>query len=759
MNLKIILTRLLLLNFLLIFNIGIGAKENANVLLLSSYHPGFPSFFNQINGLKTVFDKENINLDVEFMDSKRFMTKENLENFYNYLKFKLKKGPHYHSIVISDDNALNFAIKYQNELFKDLPIVFFGVNNSKLAYGQNKNKFITGVAEEASMQETIDVMLKMFPNSDKLYFIVDDTETGKGNRDIFYSIANFIKNKDIIEINLKNLSFEQYAKELNKIEKKNPVLLLNSYSDKNQKTINFDELIYLINNNLKAPLFHLWYHGIGKGVIGGKLISHFEQGKMVANTVLEILNGKDIASIKVSSEGNNLYVFDYNILTKFDVDFRTLPQGSKIVNLPQTFYAKYKSRIHTTVLVFVILITLTIILGINVLKRKRAEKNLVIAKEKAENKDKLKTNFIHKLSHEVRTPLNGIVGFSELLENETLSKETKESYLTIIKDSGAKLLNIINDIIEVSEINKSKYKKKVQEEDTNINHIISDIFFKLEPIAKSKKIEFIVEKKFSNNQCIVKTNAENVKKSLQCLLDNAIKYTEKGFVKVSYEIEGNKLVFIVKDTGIGISEEIQEVIFEQFIQAEQTDEENKGGLGLGLTIARKNAKDIGGNICLDSKPNIGTTAYFTIPYKPIKIKEEEVLTTEHMLKKTTPYSILVAEDDEVNYIFLESLLKKFDSSYKIIRAKNGEESVDICKSNKEIDLVLMDIEMPIMTGIEATRIIKEIRSDIPIIAQTAYITKENREKAFLAGCSDFISKPIKQYVLKEVISKYIEVKN
>jgi PAS domain S-box-containing protein len=386
----------------------------------------------------------------------------------------------------------------------------------------------------------------------------------------------------------------------------------------------------------------------------------------------------------------------------------------------------------------------------NITSRKIAEQELLVAKEKAEESDRLKTEFINNMSHEIRTPMNGILGFSKLLEKTNKTEQKRKYYINIIQNSGNQLMRIIDDILEISRLGTKQVKTIEQE--ICLNDILLELFSIFDIKAKENKTPLYLKKGLSDIESNILSDETKLNKILSNLLENALKFTSEGFIEFGYQQVNRELEFYVKDTGIGIASNKQEIIFERFSQEEKELSKNVGGLGLGLSIAKENAELLGGKISLKSEKGKGATFFVTVPYKPASSK----ITTlgndiNEIADKQKHYTILIVEDEEVNYLYIETLLEdEIELNCKTLHAKNGQESIDICKNN-EIDLVLMDLKMPIMNGFEATKRIKELRSDLPIVAQTAYTTNE----AFSAGCDNFISKPTSEETLNEIINKYL----
>ena len=386
-------------------------------------------------------------------------------------------------------------------------------------------------------------------------------------------------------------------------------------------------------------------------------------------------------------------------------------------------------------------------------ERKLAENELKLAKVKAEESDHLKTEFLNNMSHEIRTPMNGILGFSDFLCDANLSAEKRNSYVKIIQNSGHQLLRIIDDILEISRLETKQVKLK--EEKTHLNNFLFDLFAIFDIKAKENQVSLYRHKGLSNERSIILTDSIKLHKVLSNLLENALKFTREGQIKFGYELKNNRLEFYVRDTGVGIPMDKTEVIFERFSQADKELSKKVGGLGLGLSIAKENVILLGGDLSVTSKISEGSTFKFHIPYKPFdsSIETPEKGNNEDVENRNT---ILIVEDEEVNFMFIEILLlEQLKLDCHIIHAVNGKEAVEICKTDKHIDLVLMDLKMPVMNGFEATKLIKELRPDLPIIAQSAYTSTEDRKKAEDAGCNDFISKPIKKEKLKNSINNFI----
>jgi len=389
---------------------------------------------------------------------------------------------------------------------------------------------------------------------------------------------------------------------------------------------------------------------------------------------------------------------------------------------------------------------------------KLIQNDLVFAKEKAEESDRLKTEFINNMSHEIRTPMNGILGFSKLLIKPENSPEKQKNYIDIIHNSSNQLLRIIDDILEISRLGTKQVT--AIEKEFCLNDMLLKLFSIFDIKAKENNTPLYFKKGLSDQASIILSDEKKLYKILSNLLENALKFTSNGFVELGYQLLDRELEIFVKDTGAGIKEENKVIIFDRFSQEEKELSRNVGGLGLGLSIAKENAELLGGQITVKSEKGKGSTFFVTIPYRPVSSETENADTGNYNNEKEEEqekWTILIAEDEEINYLYIETLLEdELQIPCIILHAKNGQEAVEICKGNNEVDIILMDLKMPILNGFDATSAIKNIRPDLPIVAQTAYTTDEYKEKAYTVGCNDFISKPISEENLNQILNKYLK---
>jgi len=379
-----------------------------------------------------------------------------------------------------------------------------------------------------------------------------------------------------------------------------------------------------------------------------------------------------------------------------------------------------------------------------------SNKELVNAKEKAENADKLKTAFLSNMSHEIRTPMNSIIGLSQLIQRKELDKIKHDEYISTIISKGHLLLNIIDDILDIAKIEANELNINIDK--CEVNTLLNDIYLTFENNLKTDvKLNLEITNDISN--LVINTDSLRLKQVLINLVENARKFTIKGTITIGCKINNNDIEFYVKDTGIGIPDDKQDIIFNRFRQIQETNTKEYGGAGLGLTISKKIIELMYGDIWLSSELNKGSTFSFKIPLNivdaSVNIKEKTYKYKKDWSNKT----ILLAEDEEFNFIILKDLFE--ETKINIIRAINGIEVIEILESNTDIDLILLDIQMPIMSGYEVCPIVKTKYKNIPVIAQTAYVMSEDKAKLKEMGCDNIITKPIDFDDLLEIIEKYL----
>jgi PAS domain S-box-containing protein len=393
-------------------------------------------------------------------------------------------------------------------------------------------------------------------------------------------------------------------------------------------------------------------------------------------------------------------------------------------------------------------------------ERKAYEKDLQLAKEKAEESDRLKSAFLANMSHEIRTPMNAILGFSELLKSDDISRENRDEYIKIINNKGNELMLIINDLIDISKIEAGDIK--IVNAEMDVNKFLQQILhqFKEEKsLMKKNHIQLRLMAPDGDRPIIVSDEAR-LRQIMYNLVNNALKFTHDGYIEIGYTLKDGMVRIYVKDTGIGIAREKQDLIFDRFRQVDESINSEFGGTGLGLSISMNLVNLLAGEIWMESEPGQGSTFFINLPLhenKKAVLSEDDLNAEQNKTDQIIDLrgkKILIAEDDSANYLFLESFLKRTQS--EIIWARDGDQLLELFNSESKLDLILMDIRMPHKNGIEATRIIRKTNKDIPVIALTAYAFADDRAKSIEAGCNDYLAKPVKLEKLSETLLKYLK---
>ena len=403
---------------------------------------------------------------------------------------------------------------------------------------------------------------------------------------------------------------------------------------------------------------------------------------------------------------------------------------------------------------------------LDITERKKMVEDLIHAKEKAEESDRLKSAFLANMSHEIRTPMNGILGFAGLLKESNLSGEEQQEYINIIDKSGIRMLNIINDIVNISKVESGQMEISIAE--TNINEQMEYIHTFFKPEAEQKGIRLVFNNSLPAKEAIIKTDREKIYAILTNLVKNALKFTPSGVIEFGYQLKPVnpkiadgpvEMEFFIKDSGVGIRGEQMGFIFERFRQGSESLNREYEGAGLGLAISKAYVEMLGGKIRVESDFGKGSVFYFTIPYNGVREEKKGTENVVPAVEESNPVNpegmglkIVIAEDDEISALLITKEVKCYAKQF--FYAGSGKEVVELCRDNPDIDLVLMDIKMPVMDGYEATRQIRKFNNNMIIFAQTAYALAGDREKSMAAGCNEYLTKPISRALLTSLMKKY-----
>lgn len=614
----------------------VNAIEKRNILFISSYNPNFISFNDQVNGIKEGLDN-NIQLQIEYMDFKTFHSVENEENFYNLLKYKLNTYNEFEAIILGDDEALAFAIKYKDELFKDIPLVFLGVADENLIQAALKLELVSGVKEVESVNENVELIKRFHKNVKNITVVEQNNE-----EDVLTKLYNdvVLKHPDInfSRVTTKDITMEQLKEIVSTLDGDDALLLFypNTYKDK--ENLVPSETNGFIAEHTNVPIYNVLGYGIESGVVGGKVIDHHEQGRLAGEIAKGILEGKNPRDLYVGDDNANIYIFNYKVLKKFFVSENMIPDGARIINKPVPFWEQYKTIIPPLLLVLIGLVSIIIALLLYVLNRMKYEEELLKAKEIAENANKAKGHFISNISHELRTPIAVIMSANQLSQlklknfSDNLYENCSDNFNTI-NQNCYRLLRLTNNIIDVAKVESGFMDLRLK----NINavELLEGIVLSVVPFAGTKNIEVIFDT--TDEEIYMALDWEKMERVVLNLLSNAIKFSkENGIIMTNLQRVDSKIIFTVEDSGIGIDEEHLGKIFERFVQVDDTLTRKTEGSGIGLSLAKAFVEMHNGTIDVVSKLGEGTR--FTIEIPIVKVDNDDF--EDHQIKDKESATII-----------------------------------------------------------------------------------------------------------------------
>lgn len=739
------------------------AFHNYRVLFISSYHASFPSFLKQLDGIRAGFREagfENWNtaIDVEFMDSKRFPYRDAASRLRNTLKAKFSALPPYDLVVVGDDNALRFSREHAKTLLKGLPVVFLGVNDRKRAMSLSGNGSATGVVESRSLRETMQGMRQLYPAAKSFHLLVDGTRTGRINGAAAKREAARFPAIDFRYIDLGALSYDEAFDRLRSLPPDEPLLMLSAYRDKNGRALSFPEMLHSVQRAYRGAIFALQEHGIGHGVLGGRMVSHFEQGRVAASLAARVLRGEAIASIPVVSESPNVFVFDYPQLRRLGLDRTRLPAGAQVVNQPVSVFETNPLLMVGGVAFLILQMGVIVALVVTVQHRRRAESELRAAMQAAAQANAAKTEFLSNMSHELRTPLNSIIGFGQIIEMspKPLQPETLKEYASHITNGGQHLLKLINEVLDLAKVEAGHQDLSIESFDP-----AETITRALNMIRASADKRGITVDGFDGLEGSYSISADRTRfqQVLLNLLSNAVKYNRDGgrVTLTAEHRKGGSVRFTVVDTGKGVPEKCLEGLFEPF---ERLGEQygDIEGTGIGLTISKKMVEKMGGEIGVESVVGHGSAFWFELPrgeaIGTVVEPADDTAAEANTERGAAPYEILYIEDNAFNLRVLEAMFGEFPG-YRLRTATDGESGLEAAHA-KRPDMILLDINLPGMNGIETADLMRRdpLLADVPIIAVSANAMEWEIDRARDGDFDSYITKPIDVQVLRRELATW-----
>ena len=616
-------------NFLLIQTTSVFALNNEEkkleILFISSFDPNFISIEDQLNGLKKELNN-NAHIMIEYMNSKTFDSTENEETFYNLLKYSLENYDKIDAVIAGDDDATEFCIKYRDDLFKDIPISFLGVQDFDRLNRALECELVSGVSEVESIRANIELIKTLHPNVDTITFI--DTYGILTYEEIVadYPDINF----QCILTEDKTLSEVQSI--LSNLSSNNAVIQL--YINKFKDIDTFDRNTInktIAESCVASPIYSILNYDVGQGSIGGKVINHFIQGQKAGSIALNLLNGYDTKELFIADDEANQYFFDYKALKKFNIKTSDLPEGSVIINHPKKLIKEYKNILIASLLLLIGLLSMILVLLWYIVYKKRYEKAILNAMHNAEEASKIKTHFISNISHELKTPINVIMSAIQLINyntKESPSYSKNKNTLAIIDDNCKRLLRLINNLIDVQKHELDDTKLNLSA--VNVVNLIEMLVASVVPYAESKNLNLIFDT--NKEDVILKVDSDKLERIILNLLSNAIKFSKpNGEIRVTLNFE-DCLYISVADNGIGIAKENLNKIFDKFTQLDTSFSRKNEGSGIGLSIVKSFVLLHNGKISVKSDLNKGTIFLIELPLTETSNIETEDASYDNLSK-------------------------------------------------------------------------------------------------------------------------------
>lgn len=741
------------------------------VLILNGHHYGFQRTDAEMNSMISTLRSayQDLPVYVEFLDATRYTSGDYIENITQLIRSKYIDRP-INVLAATDNIALDYAINNRAGLAPGAAIVFCGISDytEDVLYGAAR---ITGVLKESAILLTLDTARELLPAYTNVFVVHDFTSDGLIFRKKIRQTISAFQTKMHFTLP-DNKPIETLCSKLSDLPPNTLVFLGNYNADSDGRVFDDATVSRLLLQCTDAPILVVDETRLANGIVGGYLSSASKLGTIAAEQIIQVLNGTPPESMPFEQEEPSAFTINYDALKQFNISQQSLPPNSIIRNRPVTFYEENTTLIWSVSMVIIVLTGLIIYLVISVHTRRRIAGELFhhknnlegIVRERTEALElanQYKSQFLANISHEMRTPLNAIIGFSEIIIHADSISIAHQQAETILNESEIMIL-IINQLLDHAKIESGKFE--LETEVFDLHQTIENIGSTFLQHAQKKGLEFYTI--YSNTPQLLVGDALRLRQILVNLVSNAIKFTQTGSVsiaarRITVNDKTAKLRFIVQDTGIGIPQNKIKKLFDSFTQVDGSTTRKYGGTGLGTTIASDLVRMMGGQLSVESEPGKGSTFWFDIklpiahdvdPSQIIELNASSIELAD--LNLNTNRSVLIVDDYPTNRQVACMHLQS--AGYEVRLANNGQEALTIC-SEERFDLILMDIQMPVMDGYEASRQIRKggtLNTTTPIVALSAHGIVHIQKQCEAVGINDIITKPVRRNALLQKVDKW-----